>query len=124
MADYLEYLRYIGALVFVIALILGLSYILRRAGGGGLASVRTGKHERRLRIVEVLPVDGKHRLVLVAHDNREHLLLLGHERDLVVEAGVMAGSSPSEQPVAVAPDVQEQTRQAARYMPASRTSLD
>jgi flagellar protein FliO/FliZ len=39
-------------------------------------------------VVETLPIDGRQRLVLIRRDDREHLLLLGHERSLVIESSV------------------------------------
>ena len=58
-----SYLYAVLALVFVLAL-LGLLYlVIRRLGIGG-ALPRT-RGERRLRLVEVLPVDAKRRLLLL-----------------------------------------------------------
>lgn len=39
---------------------------------------------RRLSVVESVPVDIRHRLVLVRCDDREHLLLLGPQNNVVV----------------------------------------
>ena len=44
----------------------------------------TPGRERRLTIVESLPLDPRRRLVLVRADGRDHLLLIGGESDLVV----------------------------------------
>ncbi len=35
-------------------------------------------------------VDAKHRLVLMRRDNKEHLVLLGGEQNLLIEAGIDA----------------------------------
>lgn len=79
-----SYLYAVLALVFVLAL-LGLLYlVIRRLGIGG-ALPRT-RGERRLRLVEVLPVDAKRRLLLLRRDGREHLVLLGPESDLLIES--------------------------------------
>jgi flagellar protein FliO/FliZ len=43
---------------------------------------------RRLSIVEVLPIDGKRRLVLLRRDDVEHLVLIGTHDDLVVESAI------------------------------------
>lgn len=85
-----DYLRFGLALVFVLALLGLVAMLLRRLAGGG-PNVRRGKH-RRLALVEVMPVDAKRRLVLVRRDGVEHLILLGHERDLLVETGIGAGA--------------------------------
>jgi flagellar protein FliO/FliZ len=88
-----DYLRFGLALVFVLALLGLVAMLLRRLAGGG-PNVRRGKH-RRLALVEVMPVDAKRRLVLVRRDGVEHLILLGQERDLLVETGIgAAGAAP------------------------------
>ncbi|WP_207476445.1 flagellar biosynthetic protein FliO [Arenibaculum pallidiluteum] len=94
-----SYLRYGLALVFVLALVGLLSMILRRFMGSG-PSVRRGR-QRRLALVEVLPVDAKRRLLLVRRDGVEHLLLLGTERDIVIETGI--GATAFQEAVATLP---------------------
>lgn len=79
-----SYLYAVLALIFVLAL-LGLFYLVMRRLGIGGALPRT-RGERRLRLVEVLPVDAKRRLVLLRRDGREHLVLLGPETDLLIES--------------------------------------
>lgn len=83
----------IVALGLVVALIIFLSWLVKRAGW---ATGRVlGRSGRRLRIVEVTPIDVKRKLLLVRRDNVEHLILLGLERDQVVETGIPA---PHEDP--------------------------
>lgn len=85
-----DYLRFAISLVAVIALIALFGWMARRVGWGGRY---LGKgNERRLAILEVLPLDGKRRLVLLRRDATEHLVLLGHDKDLVVEAGIEPAS--------------------------------
>ena len=99
MIDYTDYIRYIGALLFVIALIMGLAVLLRRLGNsslmGGMAVKRSDK---RLRVLEIQQIDPRRRLVLVAQDDVEHLLLIGPERDVVIShdrPGKTAMATPS-----------------------------
>lgn len=88
-----DYLRFILALVFVLALIGLLSWAVRRYGlGGRLAASASGG--RRLRVIEVASLDAKHRLVLVSRDRVEHLVLIGGPNDLVVETGIVGGPGP------------------------------
>jgi flagellar protein FliO/FliZ len=62
---------------------------LKRYGiGGRLHAAGAGK---RLSLVEMAPIDGKRRLVLVRRDDTEHLLLLGLSGELVVESGIRGG---------------------------------
>ena len=81
-----DYLRFVAALIAVLGLIGLFAWIARRFRLGGLAgsAVASG----RLEVIETLPVDGRQRLVLIRRDDREHLLLLGQERSIVVEDGI------------------------------------
>jgi flagellar protein FliO/FliZ len=81
-----DYLRFVFALAFVIALIGLLAFIGRRYGMGYRNVPRTGK--RRLSISEIMPLDAKRRLVLVKRDDKEHLLVIGGTHDLVVESNI------------------------------------
>ncbi len=81
------YWRFVGALVLVVALIFAVAWIAKRLGLGGRIATARGK--RRLSVQEVLPLDGKRRLVLLKRDGVEHLLLIGLNDDLVVETGIV-----------------------------------
>ncbi|HEX9835612.1 MAG TPA: flagellar biosynthetic protein FliO [Alphaproteobacteria bacterium] len=84
------YLRFVLALVFVIALIAAIAWVMRRFNVlGRLAAPRKGG--ARIGVVEVTPVDAKRRLVLVRRDDVEHLVLIGPAGDVVVESGIPAG---------------------------------
>ena len=87
--DIAEYAKFIAALAFVIALIGGFAWVVRRAGllPTGVMKRKTSKAPR-LVVREVLPLDAKRRLVLVQRDDVEHLLLLGSESESVVERGI------------------------------------
>ena len=88
------YLWYFAALLFVVGLIFGLAWAARRLGLMGRLATAGGR--RRLAIVEVLPLDGKRRLVLLRRDGAEHLVLLGLTGDIVVERGAASvPQSPS-----------------------------
>jgi flagellar protein FliO/FliZ len=88
------YWRFLLALVLVLALIFAVAWIARRLGLGGRFVAVGGK--KRLAMVEVLPLDGKRRLVLLRRDGVEHLVLLGVQGDIVVERGIGAASAPPE----------------------------
>ncbi len=74
-----EILRFVAALVFIIGLIGLCAFVARRMGfaAGGIV---TPGNQRRLAIVEVKPVDAKHRLMLIRRDGKEHLILLGGDQ--------------------------------------------
>ena len=83
------YARFLLALVFVLALIGGLTWAARRFGlGGKLMPNRDGA--RRLEVVEVVTLDARRKLVLLRRDAVEHLVLLGSGNDLLVESGIPA----------------------------------
>lgn len=84
--------KFMGALLMVLAMIGGLAIVARRAGLAPRDPRGRGM-PRRLAVVEVTPIDARRRLVLVQRDGVEHLLLLGAERDLVVEAGIAPRAS-------------------------------
>lgn len=85
-----DYLRFVLVLAFLIGLILLAGAVVRKYGPGGLAAAlarsATGRgRSRRLRIVETAVIGPKHRLVLIARDDTEHLLVLGGDGAVVVE---------------------------------------
>lgn len=88
--DFEQIFRFLMALVFVLGLIAALSLVAKRIGFTPRATRTKSSAKRRLSIVEVLSVDAKRRLILVRRDATEHLVLLGVDRDLVVEAGLPA----------------------------------
>jgi flagellar protein FliO/FliZ len=82
-----QYLKYIVGLLIVLGLIALVALLARRLGMVPRAT-RDPSAPRRLSITDVISVDAKRRLVLVKRDDREHLLLLGPERDIVVERNI------------------------------------
>ncbi len=83
-----QYAWYAGALVLVLSLFLVMVWGFKRyVTTLPVGKVRAG---RRLSLVESAMIDGKRRLLLVRRDDTEHLLLLGIERDLVIESGIVA----------------------------------
>lgn len=79
--------KFFAAFVFVIALMLAVAWLVKRAGFAG-PMLRTGQ-KRRLAVLESQAIDHRRRLVLVRRDGREHLLLLGPDHALVVEGGIV-----------------------------------
>lgn len=77
--------------IFALALTLGLvglaAVALRRFGPDTLARFTAQKKDRRLRVVESLVLDPTRRLVIVACDGEERLLLLGEGKVISDVAG-------------------------------------
>ena len=82
--DFETIVRFALALAFVLGLLLLLAAAARRWNWASRAMPARGK---RLGVIEITAIDGKHSLALVRRDGTEHLLLLGPHGDLVVERG-------------------------------------
>lgn len=89
--DALLYIKFLSGFVFVISLMLLVSWGINKMGWGGPVLKKTGR--RRLKIVEHLPIDHKRRLVLLRRDDKEHLVILGPEGETVVETGISASAA-------------------------------
>ncbi len=85
--DFNEITQAFLALVFVLALIGILVAAARKLGFGYPTTLRSTK-DRRLGILEVLPVDARRRIVLVRRDDTEHLILLGATSETIIESPV------------------------------------
>lgn len=79
----------IVALVFVLALIMLVSHLLKKYGNDKFLTPRKSTGHKRLSVVESIIVDGKRRLVIVRRDDVEHLLLLSPTAETVVETGII-----------------------------------
>lgn len=95
--DLVDSFRYLAALLFVLGLIGGLYYLLRRFGPGAALLVANagrgggrGAGGQRLDVVESRTIDIRRRLILIRRDDVEHLVLLGQDGDMVVERGITA----------------------------------
>ena len=84
----MELFRTVSALVLVLGLIGGAAWAARRFGPAMWFGARRPKSDRSLGVIESLPLDARHRLVLVRRDDRRHLLLIGPNHSLVVEDGI------------------------------------
>jgi flagellar protein FliO/FliZ len=91
------YTRFVLALAAILVLLGLFAWLGRRFGLAGRPA-RGGK--RRLAIVEIAPIDGKRRLVLLRRDHTEHLVLLGPDSALLVERGIVESgiAGPLERP--------------------------
>lgn len=82
-------IQFVFALGFVIALLALFAYGAKRLGFIAKVTINSDKRkDKRLNIVEIMPVDAKRRLILIRRDNKEHLIMLGTERDLLIEQNI------------------------------------
>ncbi|HEY9163599.1 MAG TPA: flagellar biosynthetic protein FliO [Magnetovibrio sp.] len=90
-----DYAKFVLALIFVLGLIGLLATVARRLGLG-LPQTQTRRGQaKRLAIVEVSALDAKRRLVLIRRDAVEHLIILGHNGETVVETNITPPAAPA-----------------------------
>lgn len=78
-------IKFLLALLLVLAMMGGLALILKMVGGGRHMPMAKNK---RLKILEILPLDHKRRAILIQRDNVQHLLVLGQNNETVVETNI------------------------------------
>ncbi len=89
--DEYYYLKFFIALIFVIALMGGLSLLLRRFLPGSAPFVKAAN--RRLKITEMIVIDHKRKAILLQRDDKEHLIIIGSNSEIVVETNIKAKGS-------------------------------
>lgn len=85
--EFLDMMRYFGALLLVLALVGGAGLAARRFGVPGV--VRAGA-DKRLAVVETLMMGPRQRLFILRRDDVEHLILSGPDGATVIERGIAA----------------------------------
>ena len=88
-----DYFRFIFALAIVIGLILLCAVFLRRIKSANFSYINN--KNRRIAVVDNIPLDAKHQLILIKRDNVEHLVILGMTSDILIEQNI----TPPEIPV-------------------------
>ncbi len=81
-----DYLKFAASFVFVLSLMGGLSYILKRFNFGHAGMMSPSK--KRLKLVEILPLDGRRKAILIQRDNTQHLVILGASGETVIEKNI------------------------------------
>jgi flagellar protein FliO/FliZ len=85
--EFLDLLRYFGALLLVLAMVGGAGLLARRFGVPGVTKPASIK---RLAVVETLMVGPRQRLIIFRRDDVEHLVLSGPDGVSVIENGIPA----------------------------------
>lgn len=81
-----DYLKFVFAFAFVLSLMGGLSYLLKRFNIGHAGMISPTK--KRLKLVEILPLDGRRKAILIQRDDTQHLVILGASGETVVEKNI------------------------------------
>lgn len=84
----IDYLKFIAALIFVLGLMGGLALLLKRLGLGSASMLPADK--RRLKVLEILPLDARRKAVLLRRDDAEHLVIFGPTGETVIETNIQA----------------------------------
>lgn len=79
-----QLVRVFAAMAFVVALMGGLAFVMKKLGLSDNPSSPSPK-KRRLQIAESLALDSRRRLVLVQRDEKQHLVILGPNSETVIE---------------------------------------
>jgi flagellar protein FliO/FliZ len=83
--EFVDLLRYFGALLLVLAMVGGAGLLARRFGVPGITKAVSVK---RLAVVETLMVGPRQRLIILRRDNIEHLVLSGPDGASIIESGI------------------------------------
>lgn len=79
---------YLVVAAIVLVLLFAVIWVARKALGGSIGPRNKGRGPR-LAVMDVAAIDPKRKLVLIRRDEVEHLLLVGGQNDVVVEAGIL-----------------------------------
>lgn len=88
-------------LVLIVLAVWALKFVFKTSGNIGRG------RNRRLTLVDAMPIDQKRQLLIIRRDNVEHLIMTGGPQDLVVESGIPVEQQPVRpvvrRPVSAAP---------------------
>lgn len=85
-----SFFPYFLSLIFVLGLIMGVAWLMARSGfttGTWFKSLNAGKN-RRLEILETMPLDARRRVVIFRRDDKEHVLIIGATSEHILESDI------------------------------------
>ncbi|MGH1403507.1 MAG: FliO/MopB family protein [Alphaproteobacteria bacterium] len=91
-----ELIRLLLALGFVLCLMGGLAFVLKKMGLAQNPAMKTGE-KRRLKILESLPLDARRRLVILQCDDTEHLVILNANGETIIKTDLVSSVDGSRQ---------------------------
>ncbi|CAN5519977.1 hypothetical protein BH10PSE14_BH10PSE14_24230 [soil metagenome] len=86
--DLLSLLRTLGGLGTVLGILAGALWLVRRYDLR-LPGRSITTRDKRLELIETLPIDNRRMVALLRRDGREHLILVAPEGHLIIESGVV-----------------------------------
>jgi flagellar protein FliO/FliZ len=90
-----DLLRALLSLVFVLGLIWTIGLVIRKHGWRiGLPTAPLNGRNRRLQIIETLPLDAKNRAILLRRDDVEHLVIVGNDTAQLIESYPQGSTTP------------------------------
>lgn len=90
--DMLDVLKALAALAFVLGILLGFAWLLRKYGS--TLGIKVGQEASDLRVVEWRSLDMRRKLAVVRWDGRDHLIILGPANDLLVANRMAPPAAP------------------------------
>jgi flagellar protein FliO/FliZ len=82
--------------LLVVAVAAGYLFLRSMQSGQSISDMLFApRAEKRLGVLEMTPVDGRRRLVLVRRDDVEHLIMIGGPVDVVIETSIGQPSQPT-----------------------------
>ncbi len=84
------YMQTLLALVFVLGLIFLMAWVAKKFGINASPNMSIKNKMARLKVVDFLRIDARRSVVLIKRDNKEHLVLLGVNGDILLESGIDA----------------------------------
>lgn len=90
--DIVNYSQFVLALLVLAGLLGAFAIGLKKLSTSTFFTKLSPVRDRRMRLLETLPIDPKRRVVLVQVDDREHVLMIGGGTDIVIEQNKPARS--------------------------------
>ena len=91
-----DLVRVFLALAFIVALMGGLAFVMKRLGLSDIPTAPKGE-KKRLKLVESLVLDRSRRLVIIQRDDKQHLVILGPNSETVIEQNIKTAKSKKDE---------------------------
>jgi len=80
-----DYIRFAVAFIFVLSLMVSIGWLVRKFNSKKQGF--SGK-DKRLAIIEQKIIDPRNKMVLIRRDNKEHLVIMSQNGNIIVETGI------------------------------------